>query len=244
MNIYLAELVGTALLIIFGNGVVVLSRSKGQNGGWIVVTAGWGMGVMLAVYSVAQVSGAHINPAVTLGLASIGAFSWPSVPGYILAQMAGAFLGSVVVYLSYLAHWGETKDQAAKLACYCTAPAIRRFGPAFITETIGTAVLVFCVLALGKVGVGAEIEEAWNAAVSTWFGPLVAGLLVFGIGLSLGGPTGYAINPARDLGPRLAHALLPIRGKGPSDWSYAWVPVAAPVAGGVLGAQLFVILGF
>ncbi len=161
------------------------------------------------------------------------------MPGYIVAQLAGAFLGSVLVYLVYLAHWEHTPSAADKLACHSTAPAIRRLGPAFLTETIGTAALVFGVLALGKVSAGAATgAEAWSNAVGVWFGPLLVGLLVFGIGLSLGGPTGYAINPARDLGPRLAHAVLPIAGKGSSDWSYAWVPIVGPIVGGVLGALL------
>ncbi len=243
MNPYLAEIVGTALLVLFGNGVVanvVLARSKGHAGGWIVITAGWAFGVAIAVYAVGRISGAHINPAVTVALASAGSFSWSLVPGYIAAQLAGGFIGSVLVFLAYYAHWGVTDDPAGKLACHCTAPAVRRMGPAFMTEFIGTAVLLFGVLAFGRVAMGAsEAEAAWVAAVGTWFGPALVGLLVFAIGLSLGGPTGYAINPARDLGPRLAHAVLPIPGKGDSDWAYAWVPIVAPIAGGVAGAHLF-----
>jgi glycerol uptake facilitator protein len=248
MNRYLAELVGTAIIVLFGNGVVanvVLNRSKGCGGGWIVVTAGWGCAVAIAVYTVARISGAHLNPAVTVGLAVTGGFSWSLVPGYVLAQLAGAFIGSVLVYLAYLAHWGETDDPAGILACHCTVPAIRRLGPAFLTEFIGTAALLFGVLSLGRVSAGAATgQEAWAAAVGTWFGPALVGVLVFAIGLSLGGPTGYAINPARDLGPRLAHSVLPIRGKGPSDWGYAWVPIVAPLCGGVAGAFLFKLLGF
>lgn len=243
MNPYIAEIIGTALLVLFGNGVVanvLLARSKGHGGGWIVITAGWACGVAIAVYAVGRVSGAHINPAVTLALASTGGFSWSLVPGYIVAQMAGGVLGSVLVFLSYYAHWGVSDDPAAKLACHCTAPAVRRFGPAFVTEFIGTAVLLFGVLAFGRVALGApDGNGAWVAAVGTWFGPALIGILVFALGLSLGGPTGYAINPARDLGPRIAHALLPIPGKGSSDWAYAWVPVVAPLAGGVAGAQFF-----
>lgn len=247
MNSYLAEFVGTAWLVLFGNGVVanvLLSKSKGNGGGWIVITAGWALAVTMAVYAVARVSGAHLNPAVSVALASIGSFSWAEVPGYIAAQVAGGFTGSVLVYLTYLAHWGETADAGLKLACHSTGPAVRRFTPAIITEVIGTAALVFGVLAIGKVGVGADTAQAaWTAAVGTWFGPMIVGLLVFAIGLSLGGPTGYAINPARDLGPRIAHAVLPIAGKGSSDWAYAWVPVVAPVIGGIAGARLFVGLG-
>lgn len=246
MNPYLAEIVGTALLILFGNGVVanvVLAKTKGHGSGWIVIAAGWGFGVAIAVYVVGRISGAHLNPAVTVALATTGSFAWSLVPGYVGAQVAGAFLGAVLVYLAYLAHWQETPDARVKLACHCTAPAVRRLGPAFLTEVIGTAVLVFGVLGLGRVALGAsEPEAAWVAAVGTWFGPALVGLLVFAIGLSLGGPTGYAINPARDLGPRLAHAVLPIPGKAGSDWGYAWVPVVAPLVGGVAGAKLFTVL--
>ena len=243
MKPYLAELIGTALLILLGDGVVanvVLARTKGSGGGWIVITAGWAFAVTVAVYAVGRVSGAHLNPAVTLSLASIGSFEWSLVPGYILAQMVGAMLGAALVYLSYLAHWQPTTDQGAKLAVFCTGPAIRDYRAAFITEFIGTAVLIFGILAFGRVSAGAATgQEAWAAVVGTWFGPALVGVLIFAIGLSLGGPTGYAINPARDLGPRLAHALLPIAGKGDSDWSYAWVPVVAPILGALAGAQLF-----
>lgn len=246
MHSYLAEFIGTTILILLGNGVVanvLLTKSKGLNGGWIVITLGWGLAVALAIYAVGGISGAHINPAVTLSLASIGAFEWALVPGYVIAQMLGAMVGSGLVFLTYYAHWPETKDPGLKLACHSTSPAIRRFGPAVITEVIGTAVLLFGVLMLGKVGLDAPSHQlAWTTAVGTWFGPLLVGLLVVAVGMSLGGPTGYAINPARDLGPRLMHALLPIPGKGGSDWSYAWVPVLAPLAGGLLGAQLFVFL--
>lgn len=246
MNPYLAEVVGTALLVLFGNGVVaniVLTKTKGNAGGWICITAGWAFAVAIAVFAVGRVSGAHLNPAVSIALASIGSFKWALVPGYIAAQMAGGILGAILVYLAYLAHWEPTSDQGAKLACFSTGPAIRKFGAACITEFIGTAALVFGVLAFGRVVAGASTEQhAWASAVSLWFGPALVGLLIFGIGLSLGGPTGYAINPARDLGPRIAHALLPIPGKGGSDWEYAWVPVVAPIVGGVAGAQLFAFL--
>ncbi len=246
MNPYTAEIVGTALLILFGNGVVanvVLAKTKGNSGGWICIAAGWAFAVAIAVFAVGRVSGAHLNPAVTIALASIGSFQWALVPGYIAAQMAGAFIGAVLVYLTYLAHWAPTLDQGAKLACFSTGPAIRNFGAACVTEIIGTAALVFAVLAFGRVVAGAPTDQAaWAATISLWFGPALVGLLVFGIGLSLGGPSGYAINPARDLGPRLAHALLPIPGKGDSDWGYAWVPVVAPIVGGVIGAQLFKFL--
>lgn len=247
MNPYLAEGVGTALLILFGNGVVanmVLARSKGGGGGWVCITVGWACAVTIAVYAVGRVSGAHLNPAVSVALASIGGFDWALVPGYVAAQLAGAFVGAVLVFLAYLAHWEGTADAGAKRACFATAPAVRRTGPAFLTEVIGTAALVFAVLAFGRVAAGAATDQAaWTAAVGLWFGPALVGLLVLAIGLSLGGPTGYAINPARDLGPRLAHAVLPIPGKGDSDWGYAWVPVVAPIVGGVAGAQLFRLLG-
>jgi glycerol uptake facilitator protein len=246
MDIYIAEIIGTALLVFLGNGVVanvVLADSKGQGGGWIVITFGWGLAVAMSVYAVGRISGAHINPAVTVGLASIGAFPWNLVPGYLLAQMAGAMTGSALVVAHYSAHWSRTENPDLILACHSTSPAVRKFGSAFITELLGTATLVFMVLALGKVVLGAETDQqAWATAVGTWFGPFLVGMLVLSIGLSLGGPTGYAINPARDLGPRLIHALLPIPGKGSSDWSYAWIPVVAPLAGGVVGAQLFSFL--
>lgn len=246
MNVYLAELVGTAILILLGNGVVAnvcLAKSKGKDSGWIVISTGWGLAVALAVYATARISGAHLNPAVTVGLASIGAFPWAQVPGYILAQLVGAGIGQTLVFLCYYAHWEETKDQAAILGCHSTGPAIRKMVPAVVTEIIGTMMLVFGVLALGKVGLGAPTDAAaWSTAVGTWFGPILVGILVLAIGLSLGGPTGYAINPARDLGPRIMHAILPIKGKGSSDWGYALIPVLAPIVGGVLGAKLFILL--
>lgn len=250
MNPCLAEFVGTAILILLGNGAVanvVLNQSKGRNGGWIVVTVGWGLAVAMAVYTVGRISGAHLNPAVTVGLASIGDFSWARVPGFVAAQIAGAATGATLVWLAYLAHWAGTADPAAKLACYSTAPAIRKTGPAFITEVIGTAMLVFGVLAIGQIGAGVpaaseNIPASLAGVVATWWSPLLVGLLVLSIGVSLGGPTGYAINPARDLGPRIAHQLLPIAGKGSSDWNYAWVPVVAPIVGGVCGAMLHRVL--
>jgi glycerol uptake facilitator protein len=239
MSPYLAEFVGTALLILFGDGVVasvLLNKSKGNNSGWIVITTGWGLAVMIAVYSVGTISGAHLNPAVTLGLAAIGKFEAGKVPGYILAQTAGAMLGALLVWLVYLPHWRETPDPGAKLAVFCTAPAIRQPSSNVLCEIIGTAALVFGALAIPS---SSNLSEpGW----ATGFGPLLLGLLVFGIGLSLGGPTGYAINPARDFGPRLMHALLPIPGKGGSDWSYSWIPVISPFIGGVFGASIHHVL--
>lgn len=244
MDLYLAEVVGTAILILLGNGVVanvVLTGSKGNNSGWIVITTGWGLAVAIAVYTVGWISGAHINPAVTVGLAVIGEFPWGRVPGYILAQFVGAAAGAVLVYLAYLPHWAVTEDAAAKLAVFATAPAIRKPAANFLTEVIGTGMLVFGVLAIFANTV--PIERAGqidlSALFATGFGPLLVGFLVWSIGLSLGGPTGYAINPARDLAPRIVHALLPIPGKGPSDFAYAWIPVVAPVLGGVIGALVF-----
>jgi glycerol uptake facilitator protein len=237
------------ILVLLGDGVVaavLLRQSKAENSGWIVITFGWGMAVAMAVYSVGAISGAHINPAVTIGLASIGSFDWVMVPGYIIAQMLGAFTGAVLVFLAYLNHWEPTAEPALKLGVFCTAPEIPNKVANFITEVIGTAMLVFGVVAI--VANVQQIEQAADvnlAAVFT-FGilPLIIGLLVFSIGLSLGGPTGYAINPARDLGPRIAHAVLPIPGKGGSDWGYSWIPVVGPIVGGVIGAVLYSILGF
>jgi glycerol uptake facilitator protein len=233
MSPYLAEFIGTALLVLFGDGVVanvLLAKSKGNGGGWIVVTTGWALAVAVGVYSVGTVSGGHLNPAVTIGLAAIGQFEAAKVGGYIGAQMAGAMVGAALVWLAYLPHWKETPDVGAKLGVFCTAPAIRHTASNLICEIIGTAALVFGALAIpSKANLS---DPGW----ATGFGPLLVGLLVFAIGLSLGGPTGYAINPARDLGPRLAHALLPIAGKGGADWGYAWIPVVGPIIGGVLGA--------
>jgi glycerol uptake facilitator protein len=248
MEAFAAELVGTCILVILGDGVVanvVLARTKGHQSGWIVITAGWGLAVAVAVYCVGRLSGAHINPAVTVGLAAIGQFPWADVGGYVAAQMIGAFLGAVVVWVTYRPHWAATDDTAAKLAVFATGPENRSPGPNFVTEIVGTALLVFGVLAIA-----ANAGEMRGGAVdlssvfATGFNPLLVGGLVWAIGLSLGGPTGYAINPARDLGPRIAHALLPIPGKGSSDWGYAWVPVAGPLAGGVLGALAFQALGW
>jgi glycerol uptake facilitator protein len=232
LSIFLAEVIGTALLILLGNGVVacvLLSESKGQNSGWIVITFGWGMAVMVAAFAVGQFSGAHLNPAVTIGFAVEGTTPWGDVPEYLAGEFVGAFLGATLVWLAYLDHWKETEDPGLKLACHSTAPAIRNPVANVITEIIGTFVLVFAILAF----------FANEGTAGTNLGPLIVGLLVLGIGLSLGGPTGYAINPARDLGPRIMHAILPIPGKGSSDWGYAWVPVVAPLIGGVLAALVF-----
>jgi glycerol uptake facilitator protein len=239
MNPYLAEFIGTALLILFGDGVVanvLLGKSKGQGGGWIVIATGWGLAVTMAVYAVGAISGGHLNPAVTIGLAAIGKFAPAKVAGYIAAQVGGAMFGALLVWLAYLPHWKETPDPGAKLAVFSTGPAIRSTPSNLLCEAIGAAVLVFGALAIpSSVNLS---EPGW----ATGFGPLIIGLLVFAIGLSLGGPTGYAINPARDFGPRIMHAILPINGKGGSDWRYAWIPIVGPILGGVIGAVVYRLL--
>jgi glycerol uptake facilitator protein len=249
MQTLLAEVIGTMLLVLLGDGVVanvVLNRTKGQNSGWIVITVGWGVAVAMAVYAVGRISGAHLNPAVTVGLAAIGSFPWADVPGYIAAQMVGAFLGAVLVWLAYLPHWRATADPASKLGVFATGPAIQSPAGNFITEAIGTAVLLFGILAIAANA--QTLSRPGDVDLSYVFSrglqPLLVGVLVLGIGLSLGGPTGYAINPARDLAPRLAHAILPIPGKGSSDWTYSWIPVVAPLVGGALGAGAYFLIGF
>ena len=235
MSPFIAEVVGTALLMLLGNGVVanvVLKDTKGQNSGWIVITLGWGMAVFVAVFAVAAFSGAHINPAVTVGLAAAGKFAWASVPGYLAAQFIGAALGAGLVWLHYRPHYEATDDADLILATFSTGPAIRQAPANFISEAIGTFVLVFAVLYLAAPEVGLGALDALPVA-----------LVVLVIGLSLGGTTGYAINPARDLAPRIMHALLPIPGKRDSDWSYAWIPVAGPIAGALLAAGLYLLLG-
>ena len=237
------EMVGTAILILFGDGVVaatLLARSKAENAGWIVITTGWAFAVALAVYAVAQFTGALINPAVTIGFAVTDVIEWKDVPYFILGQFVGAFIGAVLVYLAYLPHWRETDDPGLKLAVFSTGPAVRNFTQNLITEIIGTFILVYGVLALVyHFGADNITTGSLQSALSTSFVPLLVGVLVWAIGLSLGGPTGYAINPARDLGPRIAHAVLPIPGKGSSDWEYAWVPVVGPIIGGILGALIY-----
>jgi glycerol uptake facilitator protein len=246
---YTAEAFGTALLIVFGDGVVanvLLARSKGESSGWIVITFGWAVAVMVAVYAVGRLSGAHLNPAVTVALASIGAFPWADVAGYVVAQMIGAAAGGVLVWLIYLPHWPITQDANLKLAVFCTGPAVRKPAANLLTETLATAVFVFALLAIAA---NAQTltrpgDVDLSVVFSSGLQPLLVGALVLGVGLSLGGPTGYAINPARDLGPRIAHFLLPIPGKRDSDWGYAWIPILGPLVGGILGAQLFRGVGF
>ncbi len=230
-----AEFVGTALLLLLGDGVVanvVLRRTKGSGSGWMVISMGWGMAVFVAVFVVARFSGAHINPAVTLGLAAAGNFAWGDVPSYVAAQMLGAALGAALVWLQYRDHFAATEDADLKLAVFCTGPEIRNPLSNLVSEIIGTFVLVFAVLYMAAPDVGLGALDA-----------LPVGLVVLVIGLSLGGTTGYAINPARDLGPRIMHALLPIPGKRDSDWGYAWIPVLGPAAGGMLAAVTYILLG-
>jgi glycerol uptake facilitator protein len=238
MQAYIAEFIGTMILIILGDGVVagvLLRNSKAENSGWIVITFGWAMAVAVAVYCVFQFSGGYINPAVTIGAAVTGGLEWAVVPGYLIAQFLGAFVGGVIVWLAYLPHWSETEDEGLKLGVFCTAPAIYNTPANLITEIIGTFILVF-----GVFGIFAYSGDVGGSAAA--LNPLLVGLLVLGIGLSLGGPTGYAINPARDLGPRIAHAVLPIAGKGGNDWGYSWIPVVGPIIGGILGAVLYTLL--
>ncbi|MBM7702752.1 MIP/aquaporin family protein [Metabacillus iocasae] len=230
MNAFWGEVVGTMILIVLGAGVcagVSLKKSYAANSGWIVITMGWGLGVAMAVYAVGTISGAHLNPAVTVGLAFTGDFAWADVPMYIAAQFLGAMIGSALIYLHYLPHWKATEDPATKLGVFSTGPAIANPFANLLSETIGTFILVLGILAIGA----NEFTEGLN--------PLIVGFLIVSIGLSLGGTTGYAINPARDLGPRIAHALLPIPGKGGSNWSYAWIPVVGPILGGSLGAVFY-----
>ncbi|HSK90508.1 MAG TPA: MIP/aquaporin family protein [Euzebyales bacterium] len=248
MEPYVAEFLGTAILILLGDGVVanvLLNKSKGEASGWIVITFGWGMAVAIAVYTVGAVSGAHINPAVTIGLAAIGEFPIADVPGYVIAQLLGAMTGAGLVFLTYLPHWGITDDPGLKLAVFSTGPEVRDFPKNVVTEVLGTAMLLLGVLGI-TAGAGGAVGETAGEQLQALFGggiaPLIVGLLVLSIGLSLGGPTGYAINPARDLGPRIMHALLPIPGKGGSDWEYSWVPVVGPIIGGILGAVIWTVM--
>jgi glycerol uptake facilitator protein len=233
MSPYIAEFLGTMLLTLLGNGVVagvLLRDSKAEKAGWLAIVFGWGLAVTLAIYAVGRISGAHINPAVTLALFANGSFPGDQVVGYILAQFAGAFTGAALIWLHYLGHWRRTESAALKLGIFCTGPAVRAPLPNLISETIATMVLVLGILFIGA----NEYYEGLN--------PILVGALIVSIGLSLGGTTGFAINPARDLGPRLAHFILPIPGKGSSDWSYSWIPVVGPVIGGLLGAWLFKVL--
>lgn len=230
MSAFMGELVGTMILILFGGGVVAganLKKTYSNSGGWVVITLAWGLAVTMGVFAVGSISGAHLNPAVTVGLALNGDFPWADVPGYIIAQMIGGFLGATLVFLHYLPHWKATEDQGAKLSVFSTGPAIPHSFSNLLSEIIGTFILM-----LGLLFIGANnFTEGLN--------PIVVGLLIVVIGMSLGGTTGYAINPARDLGPRIAHFLLPIPGKGKSNWGYAWIPVVGPIMGGTLGTIFY-----
>jgi len=229
---FIAEIIGTMILILLGDGVVanvVLGKTKGNGSGWIVITFGWAMAVFVGAFSVAAISGAHLNPAVTIGLAVTNQLSFEEVPIYIIAQFIGAFIGAVLVFVHYYPHFAETEDPGLKLAVFSTGPAIRNVGLNLVSEIIGTFMLIFGILLVAN----------GNFA---GLGPLPVALLVLGIGLSLGGSTGYAINPARDLGPRIAHFVLPIPGKGDSDWGYSWIPVVGPVIGAVVAGVLYLAL--
>jgi len=233
MSPYLAEFFGTMFLILLGDGVVagvLLKENKSENAGWLTICFAWGLAVTLAVYAVGTISGGHLNPAITLALFLTGDFPAGNVVGYIAAQFAGAFAGAILVWLHYLPHWNLTESPANKLAVFCTAPAVRSLPANLLSEIIATMVLVLGVLFVGANELTAGLK------------PLVVGALIVSIGLSLGGPTGFAINPARDLAPRIAHFILPISGKGSSDWSYSWVPVVGPLVGGFLGAWIFKML--
>ncbi len=240
MNTYLSEFIGAAILLLMGAGVVanvVLSGAKGNGGGWIVITTGWALGVYIAVVVAGPHSGAHLNPAVTVALAVKGDFGWYMVPGFIAAQMGGAFTGAFLTWLIYKDHFDRTEDAGLKLAVFSTGPAIRNLPVNFAAEFIGTFVLMFVIFSI----TGAELKNGESATPIGLgsIGAIPVAFLVWAIGLSLGGATGYAINPARDLAPRIFHAIAPIKGKGGSDWQYAWLPVAAPLAGGVSAALIY-----
>jgi glycerol uptake facilitator protein len=233
---FIGEFMGTLVLILLGDGVVagvLLKKSKGENAGWLAITTGWGLAVVAGIFTAIAFGSpsAHINPAITLAVA-LGTGNWSFVAGFWLSQLLGALAGATLVWLAYLAHWRETPDATAKLAIFCTAPAIRKPGANLLTEIIATACLVV---------VGFSFGSKALIPLAAGFGPSLWGVLVWAIGLSLGGPTGYALNPARDLGPRLAHAILPISGKGNSDWGYAWVPLVGPLIGAAIGSLIIQI---
>ena len=241
MSTLLAEFIGTAILLLLGNGVVanvVLNQTKGNNSGWIVITVGWGIAVFTAVFINTSAGGvAHLNPAVTLGLAATGDFAWSGVPGFIVAQMLGAMLGTTLVYLMYMPHYKVTTDQNAKLASFATGAEIRSTIPNLLSEILGTFILVYGVLHIAGATVGTQ-----DASLGS-LDALPVGLVVLCVGLCLGGTTGYSINPARDLGPRIMHAILPVSDKRDSDWGYAWIPTIGPAIGGVLAAFAKIYIG-
>lgn len=244
MTPFIAEIIGTAILILLGNGVVanvVLTNTKGNNGGWIVITTGWALAVFMGVVIAGPVSGAHLNPAVSIGLATAGKFAWSEVPIYVAGQFLGAMLGATLVWVFYKDHYAASKDAGLKQATFCTAPAIRNNASNVISEVIGTFVLIFVIFNFSGAEMGGAEQEKTPVGLGS-LGALPVTFLVWAIGLSLGGTTGYAINPARDLGPRIMHAILPIPDKGNSGWGYAWVPVAGPLIGALLAALLYLSL--
>ena len=244
MNQYIFELLGTLALVLLGDGVcaaVTLNKSKAQGAGWVVITLGWGFAVMTGVFIAGPVSGAHLNPAVTLGLAIAGKFAWGLVPGYVIAQMLGGFLGAVLVWIFYKDHYKATADQPdAMLGTFCTMPAIKNPWRNFLSELIATCLLVFVIMALGTEGNGFRMDIFPASTGSLGAFPVTC--VIMSIGMSLGATTGYAMNPARDLSPRCAHAVLPIQGKGSSGWWYSWVPVAGPLAGAAVAAGLYLLV--
>lgn len=243
MNEFVAEIIATMIMILLGNGVVanvVLKDTKGHNSGWIVISLGWGLAVMMAVIVAGPISGAHLNPAVTLGLAIGGLFPWPKVPVYIAGEIIGAMLGAILVWFSYHDHFKANNDKAGFLGVFATTPAIRNHKKNFLTELIGTFVLIFVIFYITDFKFEALQLQSVEVGLGS-IGALPVALLVTAIGLSLGGPTGYAINPARDLGPRIIHSLLKSPNKGNSDWAYAWVPILGPITGAALAAGLFLL---
>lgn len=242
MTPFTAEILGTMLMILLGNGVVanvVLKDTKGNNSGWIVITTAWAFAVFVGVTVAGPISGAHLNPIVTLGLALIGKFDWNLVPAYVLAQMIGAMAGAFLVWLSHKDHFAITEDEGTKLACFSTSPAIKNNVSNLISEIIATFVLIFTIFYIA--GPSLKIATDSNAAIGLGtIGALPVAILVWVIGLSLGGTTGYAINPARDLGPRIIHTILPINGS--SNWGYAWIPIVGPIIGSSLAAALYLLL--
>lgn len=241
MTPFVAEFLGTALLILLGNGVVanvVLSKTKGNGGGWIVITTAWALAVFVGVVVAGPYSGAHLNPAVTIGLALTGKFDWAMVPGYFLAQLLGAMTGSLFVWLKYIDHFKATNDKGLKLAAFSTGPAIKNNFANLFSEIIGSFVLLFVIFHITS----AEIVDTKTPLGLGSIGAIPVMFLVWAIGLSLGGTTGYAINPVRDLGPRIMHSVLPVADKGSSEWSYAWIPIAGPLIGASMAALLFIVL--
>lgn len=246
MNVYFAEFIGTAIIIFFGGGVVAnvsLKKSKAHGAGWMVITAAWALGIATAVYTVGWISGAHLNPALSIALAVIGSLKWEYLLGYIVMQVLGAMFGSLLVFLTFKLHFDEEEDKETLRGVFCTAPAIRNYFWNGVTEILATAMFVFGVLGIGNVkntSVAFTLSNGSGASGNIGIlGGLLVGFLVWAIGMSFGGPTGYALNPARDLGPRIMHSILPIKHKGHSDWAYAIVPIVAPIIGAVIGATSY-----